>query len=167
MSAAHLVRAEEPQDFAAIREIHTAAFGGQTEANIVEALRVAGALELSFVAVVDDRVVGHVAFSTVTVADRNIGLGLAPVGVFPEHQRRGIGDALCRRGLLEASVRGVGAIVVLGHAAYYPRFGFLHAPTSFDLRWAGGHDESFFALELTDGALRGVQGLVHYRPELR
>ena len=166
MIAGLVIRAEEARDITAIHEIHVAAFGGDAEAKMVDALRLAAALDISLVALLEDVVVGHVAFSAVRVDDRSIGLGLAPLGVRPKHQRRGVGDALCRRGLLEARVRGFEAIVVLGHPRYYPRFGFAHAPTTFGLRWVGGHDESFFALELTAGALRDVDGLVQYRPEI-
>lgn len=128
----------------------------------MDALRSAAALTVSLVMVEDERVVGHIAFSPVTVDGRVIGVGLAPVGVLPSHQKRGLGDALCREGL--ARVKSADACVVLGHAAYYPRFGFKHAPTTFDLRWEGGHDDSFFAMELVDGALANVKGVVRYHP---
>src|SRR5687768_7361750 len=128
------IRPETPRDLAEIRSVHVAAFGGPDEARIVDALRDAGALTLSLVAIEDDRVVGHIAFSPVTLDGRAIGVGLAPVGVQPSHQRLGIGDALCREGLARVRTSGAQACVVLGHAAYYPRFGFKHAPTTFGLR---------------------------------
>jgi putative acetyltransferase len=159
------IRPETPRDLAEIRSIHAAAFGGPDEARIVDALRDAGALTVSLVAEDDGgRVVGHIAFSPVTVDGRVIGVGLAPVGILPSHQRLGIGDALCRAGLARARELGARACVVLGHAAYYPRFGFVRASARFGLRWEGGHDESFFAMELVDGALTDVRGTVRYHP---
>lgn len=161
------IRPERPDDLAGIRAVHDAAFAGTAESRIVDALRSAGALPIPLVAFLDDVVVGHVAFSPVTVDGRDVGaLGLAPVGVLPSHQRAGIGDALCRRGLEVARENGTRACVVLGHASYYPRFGFAHAASTFDLRWEGGHDESFFALALVPDALLGVHGVVRYRPEV-
>lgn len=158
------IRPEEPRDLMEIRAVHAAAFGGLAEAHIVDALRSAGALSISLVATDGARVVAHIAFSPVTVDDVVIGLGLAPVGVLPSHQRRGCGDALCRAGLERARALGARAVVVLGRPAYYARFGFRHAPSTFDLRWQGGHDESFFAQELVDGALANMRGLVRYHP---
>lgn len=139
---------------------------------MVDRLRTAGALTISLVWVADTTLVGHIAFSPVTIdagghsghAGGHDVLGLAPVGVLPSHQRRGIGDALCREGLARARQLGARACVVLGHAGYYPRFGFRHAPSTWGLRWRGGHDESFFALEFVAGALSA--GVVRYRPEI-
>jgi putative acetyltransferase len=160
------IRPETPRDLAEIRQVHLAAFGGTNEARIVDALRDAGALIVSLVATDEERVVGHIAFSPVTLLDgRMIGVGLAPVGVLPSHQKRGIGDALCREGLARARDNGARACVVLGHPAYYARFGFQHASTTWGLRWQGGHDDSFFAMELVDGALalvRQTNGVVRY-----
>jgi putative acetyltransferase len=160
------LRPEQPADAAAIAVVHRAAFAGHDEVRIVEALRTAGALSVSLVAVLDGGIVGHVAMSPVTVDERVVGVGLAPVGVLPEHQRRGIGGDLCRRALDVARSIGWRACVVLGHPAYYPRFGFVHASTNFGLQWSGGHDDAFFACELVVGALSGVRGVVHYRPEV-
>jgi putative acetyltransferase len=113
-------------------------------------------------------VAGHVLFSPVAVdpaAGRAGALGLAPLAVLPGRQRRGVGSALVRAGLDELRRRGAAAVVVLGHAAYYPRFGF--APASrFGLRCEFDcPDESFLALELRPGALAGGAGVVRYRPE--
>lgn len=164
-SAAYAIRPERPDDREGIRAVHDAAFKGTAESRIVDALRAAGALTISLVALVNDVIVGHIAFSPVTIDGRDVG-ALAPVGVLPSHQHAGIGDALCCRGLETARELGVRACVVLGHASYYPRFGFMHAPSTFALRWEGGHDDSFFALELVHDALDGRQGVVRYRPEV-
>src|SRR5919109_1509156 len=91
------IREEHPDDIAAIRNVHTRAFGQAQEANIVDALRANGAVLLSLVAVVDDHLVGHVLYSQAT-ADGRIGAALGPMAVLPEHQRRGFGGALIESG---------------------------------------------------------------------
>lgn len=125
-----LIREEDARDRAAIRALTDAAFRNAphrsgTEAAIVDALRGAGALALSLVAGEGGRLLGHAAFSPVTVAGRDPGwLGLGPVSVLPERQREGIGGALIRAGLERLRRRGVAGCVVLGEPAYYSRFGF-------------------------------------------
>jgi putative acetyltransferase len=78
----------------------TLGISNHTEQFIIEALRAANALTISLVAEVDGRVVGHIAFSPLTISDgtRNW-YGLGPVSVLPEYQRQGIGKALIREGL--------------------------------------------------------------------
>ncbi len=128
------IRQERPQDAAPIHAITEAAFKGmphshQTEARIVEALRTAGALTLSLVAVQDGEIVGHAAFSPVRIDGVDGGwLGLGPVSVRPDQQRKGVGQALIREGLSQlGSLRATGC-VVLGDPAYYGRFGFESDP---------------------------------------
>jgi putative acetyltransferase len=129
------VRVEGPDDHAAVHEVHVAAFGRPVEADLLDALRADGDLvpELSLVAEQDGVIVGHVAFSRASVADGIPVLVLGPVGVRPEHQRRGIGAALIREGLERAAATDAAFVVLLGHPAYYPRFGFEPA-ASFGLR---------------------------------
>jgi putative acetyltransferase len=163
-----LVRPERVSDASAVRRVNELAFGQQAEADLVDALRRHGAVTLALVAEVAGEVVGHVAFSPVEI-DRGgatvVAVGLAPMAVLPAHQRSGVGHALAREGLARLRDAGHGAVVVVGHPAYYPRFGF--EPTShFGLRWeVAGHDEAFMALELHPGALAGPPGVVRYRPE--
>jgi putative acetyltransferase len=86
------------------------------------------------------------------------------MSVLPEHQNRGIGTALVKQGLKECSAAGATAIFVLGHAHYYPRFGFQTAgPSGFSSEYPGT-DESFMVLELVEGALSGKSGLIKYGP---
>src|SRR5437868_6638418 len=122
-----LVRPEQPGDTAAIRGILAAAFPTDAEARLVEALRAAGRLPVSLVAEEDGRVVGHVAFSPVVIAGVGGGLGLAPLAVAPDVQRRGVGGRLVRDGLAAAARSGAGFVVVLGHPGYYQRVGFRRA----------------------------------------
>ena len=159
------IRGEGPGDAAAVRRVNQAAFAGPDEADIVDALRAAGAVTLSLVAEEDGEIIDHILFSPVTVdrVDASV-VGLAPMAVAPSRQRAGVGSALVHDALDRLAAAGHAAVVVVGHPAYYPRFGFKPA-ADFGLRWEQGHDESFFALELRFGALaRG--GVVRYRPEV-
>ena len=140
------------------------AFGGSEEADIIEALRAAHAVTLSLVAA-DPEVVGHVLFSPVRIGDI-AAVGLAPMAVHPARQRSGIGSALIRAGLSRLRDAGQRIVVVLGHASYYPRFGFERA-SLHGIRWEHPcPDEAFMALALHPGALDGVSGVARYRPEL-
>lgn len=158
-----IIEAEHASDIDAIRAVNDAAFGFPAEGKIVDALREAGALTISLVARADGRVVGHVAFSPVTSTRETAKLlGLGPVAVLPELQRRGIGSALIREGLAQARLGGYDGVVVLGHADYYPRFGF--APASrFGIRCEYDvPDEAFMVLPLTPAGLTDSAGLVRY-----
>lgn len=124
-----LIRPERPSDAAAIRAVTVAAFaasayGHNGEAGIVEALRADGALAISLVAEEDGEVIGHVAFSPVTIGGVEGWQGLGPVSVAPAWQGRGVGQALIRDGLGSIEALGADGCVVLGEPAYYGRFGF-------------------------------------------
>lgn len=163
------VRAETPGDAAAIHALNLAAFGSDAEARLVDALRANGGLSVSLVAILEGAVVGHIAFSPVTIASEAHvvrGVGLAPMAVAPTHQRRGIGGRLIEEGLRGLRAMGVPFCVVLGHAAYYPRHGFERA-SARGIRWEKPAPEDvFFVQEITPGGLRGVSGVARYRPEL-
>jgi putative acetyltransferase len=124
------IRAERPEDIADIRYVTEAAFlpmtySNHAEADIIDALRAAGALTISLVAIEDEELIGHVAFSPVTI-DRRAGgwYGLGPVAVRPDWQREGVGDGLIRKGLKRLQELGASGCVVLGEPEYYGRFGF-------------------------------------------
>jgi putative acetyltransferase len=159
-----VIRAEEPSDVAAIRDVHVAAFPSDSEARLVDALRDAQRSTISLVAELDGRVVGHVAFSPVTAANGASGLGLAPVAVTPQHQKQGVGAALILAGLAAAREMGAPFVVVLGDPAYYGRFGFTAAPAQgLSDEYGGG--EAFQAIELRPGGVPRNAGLVRYSPE--
>jgi putative acetyltransferase len=130
-----ILREERPGDEVAIGAITAAAFAGksysdQTEPEIIERLRVAGALDLSLVAEDDGEIVGHVAFSAVEIADGAGGwYGLGPVSVRPDRQGEGIGSALIRRGLADLAGLGACGCVLVGSPKFYPRFGFRECRT--------------------------------------
>ena len=129
-----IITDERAGDEARIAEITREAFaltphGSGAEAQIVAALRQAGALTLSLVAIEGIQLVGHIAFSAVEIPDMPSGLyGLGPVSVRPGSQRQGIGDALVRAGLERLRDMGAAGCVVLGDPEYYRRFGFCAAP---------------------------------------
>ena len=144
-----LIRDESEQDADAISEVTVAAFesleiSSHTEQFIVDALRSARALTVSLVAEMDGRVVGHVAFSPVTIPG-GVGdwYGLGPVSVLPMYQRRGIGTALIREGLSRLKGLGARGCCLVGHPQYYRRFGFENIP---GLVYPGVPAEVFFAL---------------------
>lgn len=125
-----LIRDEQPADITVISEVTIAAFesmeiSNHTEQFIVEALRAANALDISLVAEADDRVVGHIAFSPVTMSDGTKGwYGLGPVSVHPDFQRQGIGKALIHEGLSRLKNIGAKGCCLVGHPQYYRQFGF-------------------------------------------
>ena len=145
-----MVRQERPEDAAAIRRVHEAAFGRPAEADLVDALRAAGDLvpELCLVAERGGELVGQIAFSRARLDSGDTVLALAPVGVLPEHQGGGVGSALNRAALERAAATDYPLVVVLGHATYYPRFGFEPAAPLGVLAPFAVPDENWMALKL-------------------
>lgn len=162
------IRDERAEDAMPIRRVIERAFGQAGEADLVDALRRGGALTVSMVAEAEGGIVGHVAFSPVTIRGSDTlyqGLGLAPLAVIPEKQRRGIGAALVRAGLEVCRARGHRVVVLVGEPAYYRRFGFSTA-SEFGLECEIPVPvEAFLAVELSPGALSGRSAVVSYRPE--
>jgi predicted N-acetyltransferase YhbS len=169
------IRPETPTDYDRVFEITEAAFrdlpiSDHTEQHLVNRLRTSTAFipELSLVAELDGEVVGHILFTRAAIVgvDRTwASLTLAPVSVAPDHQRQGIGSQLIRAGLQIARELGYGNVNLVGHADYYPRFGFVRA-SRYNVRCAFDvPDEASMLLELTPGALDGVSGVVQYAPE--
>jgi putative acetyltransferase len=159
-----LIRREMAADEEAIRRVEERAFGRREEAALVDALRAHGRITLSLVAEMDGRVIGHVAFSPVTVESRT-GVGLAPLAVLPECHRRGVGAELVRRGLAECRAAGHEFAVVLGASAYYCRFGFEPAARHGVRCEFDAPEDAFMLLALRPGALAGLAGVARYAPE--
>lgn len=158
------VREERPEDVVAIRDVNRRAFGQDQEGNIVDALRSSGAVLLSLVATQDDKVVGHVLYSPISVGSAT-GAALGPMAVVPEFQRQGVGGTLIETGNRIVKDRGYPFILVLGHAEYYPRFGFVPARSrGIQCEW-DVPDEVFMLLVLDEEKMRGVSGLSKYRQE--
>ena len=157
-----MIRPECAEDERGISALITEAFAtaehsSGTEAEIVERLRSANALSISLVAEEERQIVGHIAFSPVTIAgaDRRW-FGLGPVAVRPTHQGKGIGAGLIEAGLAQLRLWGAAGCVVLGDPAYYRRFGFRADPR---LTFLGPPPEYFQALRLSND---GAEGEVAY-----
>ena len=168
MSETVTIRGEKESDIPAIRRVNDLAFGREVEGQLVDALREAGAVILSLVALEGDEIVGHILFSPVTIeGERTEVAGLAPLAVLPTHQKKGIGKKLTEEGLKRLKEMGMHAVIVFGHPEYYPALGFVPA-REFDLTCeypeAG---DAFMALELTPGWLSDKKGLVRHHPEFK
>ena len=158
-----LIREEVPADIDAIAELNRTTFGGDHEADLIARLRADGLVIASLVAQVRAKIVGHILFSMLP-AEMDVrtirAAALAPMAVQPDLQHQGIGSKLVEEGLKAVRERSFDGVIVLGHPAYYTRFGFsaelarrLAAPFS---------DEAFMALELMPSALDGSMGSVSY-----
>jgi putative acetyltransferase len=159
------LRHEHPDDILGIRNLVSEAFGRPGEADLIDALREAGALSLSAVALLGGRLAGHVAFSPISIGGAHRALALAPAAVAPQHQRQGIGTALIRWSLAECQKQQGHIVVVLGEPGYYRRFGFTSASAYGISCPFPVPDEAYMVLELQPGAMQGVRGLVQYRAE--
>lgn len=165
------IRQEKTQDFPAVYDVVKAAFEHMAlstgeEADLVNRLRKSKAFipELSLVAEEQGRVIGHILFTKMKIGTHD-SLALAPVSVLPEFHGRGIGSALIQEGHRIARELGYSSAIVVGHAYYYPRFGY---------RWASHFgitapfevpQDSFMAIELVPDGLKGVSGMIEYAPE--
>lgn len=163
------IRSERSDDIPAIRAINEAAFGPPAEGAVVDAIRAGCTDMLSLVAEEEGEVVGHILFSPASATGPDgpvVGMGLAPMAVAPGRQRQGIGSDLVRAGLDVLRQRGCPFVIVLGHAEYYPRFGFEPASRhGLACQWDGVPDDVFLALMFDADAMDGVQGIARYRDE--
>ena len=129
------IRAETSSDIDAIYDVTVAAFkdhpiSHQTEQYIIAGLRAADALTISLVGEDAGQVVGHIAFSPITISDGTEGwYGLGPVSVLPERQRQGIGTALIHAGLDSLKDLHAQGCALVGDPNYYTRFGFKNIPS--------------------------------------
>ena len=160
-------RPEQPSDHAAIEEVNRLAFGQDAEARLVAKLREADSDDpaLSLVAVRDGQVVGHILFSPIlieTTGGNVAAMALAPMAVLPDFQGQGIGSALVREGLEACRRAGHRIVIVLGHADYYPRFGFKPASRHGLRSPFPVTDEAFMTMALVPGGLDDISGVVRY-----
>ena len=160
------IRNERPEDIAAIDSVNHKAFGQPQESQLVHALRKNGGVLLSLVAALNHRVVGHILYTPVSVGrngQKMIGSGLGPMAVLPEYQRQGIGSQLVATGNERLRQSGYPFIVVLGHAEYYPRFGFKPASEYFIRSEWEVPDNAFMILVLDQLKMAGISGVARYR----
>ena len=165
------IRQENKLDFNEVYKINKLAFVEESEAKLVQLLRNSNTFvpELSLVATIDNKIVGHILFTKIRIIDSNKNefdsLALAPMAVKPEFQKKGIGGQLIKVGLDKAREMNFKSVIVLGHKNYYPKFGF--EPTK---KWGitAPYDvptNAYMGLELVANGLKDVRGLVQYPKE--
>lgn len=164
------LRFEKSRDYKDITRINDLAFGQKNEGILIEHLRKNRDFlpELSIVAEKDGIIIGHILFFPIQIKSKDNSyksVSLAPMAVLPEYQNQGIGGKLIRYGLEKCREKGYQSVIVLGHPEYYPRFGFEKAS-----KWGirppfEAPDEAFMAIELIEGGLKGISGVVEYPDE--
>ena len=153
-----IIRTERESDVDAITDVTIAAFetleiSNKTEQFIIMVLRAAGSLTVSLVAELNGRVIGHIAFSPVTISGGTANwYGLGPVSVHPDFQRTGIGKALIREGLSRLKDLGARGCCLVGHPEYYGQFGFENPE---GLSYEGAPQDAFFVLSFDGHLPRG------------
>ncbi len=163
------IRTETEKDQTAIQEINHSAFETFAEAVLVDTLREQCHPIISLIAEEGRKLVGHIMFSPVTLTGfSNLKImGLAPMAVLPNYQQKGIGSALVQAGLDRCKKLGFGAVVVLGHTNYYPKFGFIPAARfEIDCEYDVPED-AFMVIELQPSYLAGAKGRVKYHSAFR
>ena len=164
-----LIRPVEEADLPEVKRLNDLAFGGPDEGRLVELLHARGKAVISLAAVYRGKIVGHILFSPVEFHPPHPeiqAIGLAPMAVLPEYQNQGIGSQLVRQGLADCQAGGWQVVIVLGHTAFYPRFGFRPASElGLDNEYDAG--EAFMALELKAHILDGMQSTACYADEFK
>lgn len=175
-----IIRMEEEKDYRIVEEVTRAAFSypGRAERGgigcpfehwMVHALRKQdGITNLSYIAEVNNRIVGHVIYSNARVETTDGKmihvLNLGPLSVHPEYQKLGVGKALMNTTIAKATELGFGAILFFGRPEYYPQFGFVESGVYGITDCGGENFPAFMAMELTEGYLRDVQGKFYESP---
>jgi predicted N-acetyltransferase YhbS len=170
------IRKETPADYAQVIELTGKAFesleiSDHNEGKLVERLRKSPNFieDLSLVAELNGQVIGHILFTPIVIENgpkKFESLVLAPVSVLPEFQKMGIGSQLINAGHQKAIDLGFKSAILLGHPEYYPRFGYKPASTwGIKTHYELPSDDVFMAVELTNGALTGISGMVVFPPE--
>ena len=163
------IRREAPGEASKVRNVNKLAFEGSAEAKVIDRLRQTCPDYVSYVAVVDGRIVGHILFTPAWLESphgRVYGMGLAPLAVLPEYQNLGIGGKLIRVGLSEMHKAGWPFVIVLGHPGYYPRFGFeIAAKYCIRCEYTDVPQEAFTITVYDQSLLPPDGAIAHYLPE--
>lgn len=165
-----IIRREEPADYAAVYELVKTAFASAeqsdgNEQDLAKDLRQGEAFipELSLVAEVEGKIVGHILFTKLQIGEHTA-LALAPLAVLPAYQRQGVGTALIQEGHRQAKELGYSYSVVLGSEKYYPRLGYVPAAEFGILPCFDVPSQNFMAYRLREDA-PAVSGVVRYAKE--
>ena len=163
------IREERREDYQAVRDVNNQAFNQPQEGMIIEKIRESGVEILSLVAIIDNKIVGHIFFSPVRMEEQPTlkdGMGLAPMAVLPDYQQQGIGSKLIKEGIQRLKLKSVPYIIVLGHKDYYPKFGFETASKyGLKCQWDGVPDEAFMVMILDDKMKPKIHGVAKYSDE--
>ncbi|MDZ8053737.1 MAG: GNAT family N-acetyltransferase [Aulosira sp. ZfuVER01] len=161
------IRSETIQDYPAIAEVNILAFGQENEAKLIAEIRDSDRYipELSLVAEVEGLVVGHILFSYIDLVGEETFqvLGLAPMAVLPNFQRKGIGSALVQAGLEIANKRKEAIVIVLGHPPFYTRFGF-EPSVNYAIASPFPVPEEFFMVKPLQSYQETYKGKIVYPP---
>jgi putative acetyltransferase len=163
------IRREAPGDISQIRRVNALAFERTVEADVIDRLRQTCPDFVSFVAALDEQIVGHILFTPAWLESARgwvDGMGLAPLAVLPKYQNQGIGGKLIKTGLLEIHKHGWPFVIVLGHPGYYPRFDFETA-SKYGVRceYDSVPEEAFMIIVFEKDILSPDGIVAHYRPE--
>lgn len=165
-----LIRKEEPKDYDTVYSVVKDAFDRAehtdgNEPDLVNALRKGEAYipDLSLVAEIDGKIVGHIMFTRAMVGKSTV-LALAPLSVLPEYQGRGIGISLIKAGHKIASELGYGYSIVLGSHRYYPKAGYLPADKLGVKPPFNVPNKNFMACKISENA-PDIQGTITYAKE--
>ncbi|MBD2570351.1 GNAT family N-acetyltransferase [Anabaena lutea] len=161
------IRCETLLDYSAIAEVNTLAFQGETEAKLIEKIRSSDRYipELSLVAEIQGKIVGHILYSYIDLVNEEIlpVLGLAPLAVHPEFQKQEIGSTLVKASLEIADTRGDAIVIVLGHPAFYSRLGF-QPSVHYQIESPFPVADEFFMVKTLSSYEKKYQGKVVYPP---
>jgi predicted N-acetyltransferase YhbS len=170
------IRQERPNDYQWVVELterafKTMPFSKGKEGKLVYNLHKSTSFipELSLVAEIEGKIVGHILFTPIHIkheVQKEPSLVLAPVSVLPEFQNKGIGSKLILAGHQRAKDLGYQSVILVGHADYYPRFGYKPC-SSWNIKapFALPSDDVFMAYELNERALSKISGMVIFPPE--
>ncbi|MDR3627451.1 MAG: N-acetyltransferase [Ignavibacteriaceae bacterium] len=170
-----ILSTEKPEDYEEVINLTDLAFkdmpfSNHKEGELVHKLRKGPNFveELSIVAKLDGKIIGHILFTKLYIKDVEKSyetLELAPVSVLPEYQRKGIGSMLINEGLKRAKEMGFKSVMVVGHPDYYPRFGFQKAEKYNIKSSIEVPADVFMAIELIENGLKDVAGTLIYPEE--
>lgn len=161
------IRQEQPADYDVVYHVVKEAFAAAehsdgNEQDLVAALRKSNSFipELSLVAVEDGKIVGHILFTKAFASSAEV-LALAPLSVLPEYRSRGIGLSLIRRGHAAARELGYLYSVVLGHAKYYPKAGYVPA-SQYGVKAPFEVEDENFMIACLGGGKEPLNGMMEY-----